>query len=644
MKSEGGKTFCFLVLSILSITAGSFILPKTVLADEEIVINEILFNPSGTDDTSEWVELYNSSENEVDLNNWSLDPDGGNYFNLEGKIIKGGKFLVVSGLSGMRNEKGQISLYNSKIHNESTLVDYVQYGLWDLGSTENKTRDRALNKGIWEENKYTINSAEGKSLELKKDGDDSDTPSDWLESYAEGGTPGENNFGGKDKPEEKPKQKEYSDKIRINEIFPNPEGKDDGEFIELYNLSDKEIELEGYILKDSSKNGKYAFLPGSVIAPKSYLVIYKEKLKFALNNSDEVIYLFDPDEKEIDRINCAKSAKEGVSYNFDGKNWRWSKKLTPGKENILNNLPESKLKIEKKIYKNMLAEFKVSAKDKDDDKLKFVWDFGDGHKSYLQKTKHKYEKKGIYDASLKISDGNEDVIENFTLEVGNFPKAELKIVSVKANPKGKDTKNEVIKIKNSSKKKVDLEGWSIATGQKELYNHPISKKFVLKPGETKELTRKYAAFSLNNKGTKIELRRPDGSVAAKVKYSKKEGIEDDETYEKTENGWEWVASQNDTEEKPKDTEVGQIEENKTIVEENNLISQENEQGNVEMNNEIQDDEPAIPEDEVVLGAETVNDSADYADNNRNSGNFFQRIFWSANQKINSFINVVSNYL
>ena len=182
----------------------------------------------------------------------------------------------------------------------------------------------------------------------------------------------------------------------------------------------------------------------------------------------------------------------------------------------------------------MLAEFRVSAKDKDNDKLKFVWDFGDGHKSYKQNTKHKYLKKGAYQVSLKISDGSEDIFETFEIEVRNFPKKELKIVGVKANPKGKDTDLETIKIKNSSKKKINLKNWSVATGWKELYNHPINKKLIIKPGETKELTRKYSAFTLNNKQTKVELRRPDGSIASKVKYSKKEGIQDDETYEKTE--------------------------------------------------------------------------------------------------------------
>jgi len=321
-----------------------------------------------------------------------------------------------------------------------------------------------------------------------------------------------------------------------------------------------------------------------------------------------------------------------LSYNFSDNGWKWSRFFTKGKENKFNNLPESKLKIEKKIYKSMLAEFKVSASDKDKDELKFVWDFGDEHKSYKQNTSHKYLKKGIYQVSLKISDGSEDVFETFEIKVGSFPKEELKIVSVKANPRGKDTEHETIKIKNNSKKKINLKGWSVATGWKELYNHPINKKFVLKPGETKELTRKYSAFTLNNKQTKIELRRPDGSVASKVKYSKKEGIQDDEVYEKMEDEWEWVGSQINTDLIL--TNADKIQSNTDQTQ----VSAESAQDIVENKEEtqIQSDEPE--ESGEVLGTENIKNNENISNDKPFSGNFSQRIFWNMNQFINNLIN------
>jgi hypothetical protein len=247
---------------------------------------------------------------------------------------------------------------------------------------------------------------------------------------------------------------------------------------------------------------------------------------------------------------------------------------------------------------------------------------------------------------LKISDGSEDVLETFEIEAGKFPKSELKITGIKANPKGKDTKLETIKIKNTSKKKINLKNWSVATGWKNLYNHPISKKLFIKPGETKEITRKYSLFALNNKQAKIELRRPDGSVASQVKYSKKEGVQDDETYEKMENGWEWIGSQADAEETQSNDEneaeadfnINNIEniKNSESNSEENLADQKNENHQEIDSTAIQLDEPT--ENGEVLGVETNRVAENVSNDKSKSKNIFQMIVWSANQKASSLIN------
>jgi hypothetical protein len=85
-----------------------------------------------------------------------------------------------------------------------------------------------------------------------------------------------------------------------------------------------------------------------------------------------------------------------------------------------------------------------------------------------------------------------------------------------------------------------LKGWSIATGWKNLYNHPITEDFEIKAGKKKEITKDFSKFTLNNKQTKIELRYPDGEVAYKLKY-KKDKISDDEIYAKVDSKWQWIA-------------------------------------------------------------------------------------------------------
>src|SRR3989344_2417565 len=338
-------------------------------------------------------------------------------------------------------------------------------------------------------------------------------------------------------PEEKPKERVvYSDKIYLNEILPNA----DEEFIELFNSGENDEDLSGWILRDATKTGKYVFPESSIIKSKDYFVVYKKDYKFALNNTgNESVYLYDPNETLVSSVSY-NGGKENVSYNFDGISWRWSKYLTPGAENEFNELTGARIKAERKIYKNTYADFKAKVKNPDNDKLKFTWDFGDGHRSYKKNTRHKYKKTGKYKVTLKIFDGSEETQEEFKVEVKKFPKNKIKITEVSPNPEGKDSENEYIIVKNNSKKKINLKNWAIASGSKKLYNHPINKDLVIKPGGTVKIGRDVSKFALNNKKAKIELRYPDGKVAYKLKYDKnKNGVQEGEIYKKTEPGWAW---------------------------------------------------------------------------------------------------------
>jgi hypothetical protein len=333
-------------------------------------------------------------------------------------------------------------------------------------------------------------------------------------SFKKGGTPGKKNSDISDLPVIK-----CSKEIRINEIFPNPKDESE-EYVELYNFSKDKQNLSSWILRDASKSGKYELPGGTEIKSGEFAVISKKDSGLSLNNSgEETVSLYCPDEKLISSVSY-KSAKEGVSYNFSEAGWRWSKFLTPGKANIFNNLPTVKVDEPKKVYKNVYADFSAKAKDMDKDKLKYTWDFGDGHKSYKRETRHKYEKTGKFTVKLKVSDGSEDVIREFKIEVKKMKRYEVEITAFSANPAGKDTENEWVEVTNQSKKKINLVKWSLATGWKNPYNHPITEKLYVKPGETKKIGRDISKFTLANTKSKIELRYPDGKKADEVEYNR----------------------------------------------------------------------------------------------------------------------------
>lgn len=339
----------------------------------------------------------------------------------------------------------------------------------------------------------------------------------------------------------------YSSEIIINEIFPAPK-KDNPirEFVEFYNSSDADINLKGWKLKDDAlqkKTGENCILSDDLtVETGNYKYFYLSSCKsnsIALNNSGDSLTLYNPtDPLPVSSVEY-KNAKSDLSYGLDGATWRWSKFLTPGEKNIFNNLPTVSSKKTNEIYVNIYADFSAEGSDADNDTLKYTWDFGDGHKSYKAKTRHKYEAIGKYTATLKVSDDSEDVITTYDIEVIEFPKLKIKITALSSNPSGKDTGSEYITLKNETKKKINLKDWSIAAGWKKLINHPIREDFKIKAGKSKDLTNEFASIALNNTKSKIELRDPSGRVIDKVKYEKKDGIPDDTVYEKIKKKWQW---------------------------------------------------------------------------------------------------------
>lgn len=418
--------------------------------------------------------------------------------------------IAYSGANYSITDDNAILLYD----NAGNLVDKVGYG---LASDYEKFPARS--------------PSSEKSIERKNFQDTDNNHDDF--NFSDVPTP-QSSFADDNENEEE--EESYSTEIVLNEIFPHPDEGGD-EFIEIYNSADEKIDLNAWSLHDASKSGEYVFSSADSIDAKKYLVIYGNVYKFALNNGgDESITLYDPDKKEISKVSYSGS-KKGAAYAFDEKDWRWTKFLTPGEKNIFEDVPKGELKMDDDVYVNVFANFEIDGLSK---KAKVTWNFGDGHKSYLQKTRHKYKKTGEYEASVKYSEGSEDTIKNFTVEVGKIPHPKVKIVSVNTNPVGSDTENETITVQNKSKKKINLNGWSIATGWKELVNHPITEDFEIKAGKEKEITRQISKFTLNNMKNKIELRYPDGKVAYDVKYNKKEkSILEGELYVKGKSGWSW---------------------------------------------------------------------------------------------------------
>ena len=250
-----------------------------------IKINEFLPNPDSDDATFEWIELYNTSAEQVDLSGWSLQWGTSSYsssfsiptdtfIEANGFIIIGGE--GVEGADVVAPADDDLSMGAASSNADSLRLLHCGPGVSDTVIYGPTTDGIAENTDEWEDDNGIIATSigpkpsSGVSIARRVDGVDSnDSGIDFMNSAYN--TPGEAN------PEVLCQA--GNNAIKINEIFPNPDGSDSGyEWIELYNTSAEEIRLDAWVIETASSSWsvRYTFPPETAIAPNSFFLVGEE--------------------------------------------------------------------------------------------------------------------------------------------------------------------------------------------------------------------------------------------------------------------------------------------------------------------------------------------------------------------------------
>lgn len=495
-----------------------FVFPFSVEAS--IILSEI--QVSGDKAADEFVELYNTGSDSVDLDDYSLRRKSQSDVTAKGSSLKtfGSSDIIPAQGYFLWASSGGIFKDLADTTTTGGLSDNNSLGLFDAGGN----LIESLTWGSGHTLPFSVARFDnpGKKESLTRDLNDLS----WSKTKQTSPT----NFKGETWKEESPPEPTPFKSVVINEVFPNPKEKDDiGEFIELYNPLSEEVDLSAWEIHDASTSGKYTFPSGKKIGSKEYLVITDEDFTLSLNNSKETLTLLDAEKHVVHSVGYDKT-KEGITLNLVREKLRGGKMPTPGKENILNNDPVIKERVPKKGYRDIPVKFSAKGKDSDGDELKYTWDFGDKHKSYKVETIHTYKETGKYTITLTTDDGTDTATETFEIKIEKYEAPKLRIVALMPNPKGNDSDFEWIEIENQERKTVDLEDFGIATGskRKSITNHPIKERVEIKGKSVKRITRKDASFTLNNSKGYVELRAPNGEVIHDFKYkfeqSLKEGV------------------------------------------------------------------------------------------------------------------------
>lgn len=276
-------------------------------ADSTVVFNEIMYNPAGTDEVLEFIELHNQMSVGMDISGWKLN-DAVDFEFAEGTFIDGGEYLVIAkdpaALEAAAGITGALGPYDGQLSNageslelldrNDRLMDLVEYG----------------DEGDWPP------AADGSGVSLAKI--DPVTPSgpaeNWTSSYVVGGTPGESNATGP---------------ATIDLAFNEVEAADEAVFwLELVNLGDDPINVGGFVLASSDED-EYVF-PSQSVGAGDYLLLTETLIGFAPAD-EERLYLYNSDTSLVIDGIVVKNSLRG-RYEETGQ-WLWPSSATPGSEN-----------------------------------------------------------------------------------------------------------------------------------------------------------------------------------------------------------------------------------------------------------------------------------------------------------------------
>ena len=355
-------------------TQDSFTAFQDYGASNKIIITEFLPNPEDSDRDNEFIEIYNDSDVEVDLSGWILEDKIGR---IKKFVISDGTEISAGKYKAFYSDETKITLNNSgdgvvlrndknNIIDESPISDSVQeeqsYALdknggWVLTLRPTPGRDniiKAEEKDIFEKTSEKKDSEFSEDSESKEqdyktsDSDNSEEKQDGFTAFQDYETSDIN------------ASYDYSDRIVVSEIYPNPFGRDNREgnyeWIELYNNSDEDVNLKGWQIDDILRKGSKAYIikEDKIIKARNFAVFENVQTKIMLNNSGDEVNILWPDGEVVDSVRYEK-ANEGVSYNWTPNFWAWSKEITPGK----NNKAEI-IKTEKELDKNNLEQGSVA--------------------------------------------------------------------------------------------------------------------------------------------------------------------------------------------------------------------------------------------------------------------------------------------
>lgn len=378
-------------------------------------ITEVMYRPSESSYYNEWIEIYNTGVNPINISQLILCDNillpgfinhSNNEIYLENNVEIGPNQYAIITDGGSGTE----AYNNYNIDSNATAIHVDAASLCSGLNDAGELMDIYLNFELLDALNYHPNwggDGEGKSL-CKLD-------NIWQNCEP---TPGHAN--------ENIQSNAYT--ITITEFLPDPEGYDsapmpDGEWIELFNYGEIDLDLTGIIFKDNANHNLIisdTTTYTQIIKSNDYLVIYTNNQTGFLNNDGlEEIKLLTPEEIQIEKITYSDS-KEGNSWSKINETWHLT---IPTKGETNPDNPENNKSSIIKIENIYLGNDNV-AKFGDNLRIRLNIYKGDETKesirAYIEKDNKKISKTTSFNIIKKFSENT------ITVPIQIFPNCNLK--------------------------------------------------------------------------------------------------------------------------------------------------------------------------------------------------------------------------
>jgi len=305
----------------------------------DVLINEIAWMGNTNSANNEWMELFNNTNNSIDLFGWMLKSiDEKIKINLAGQIAAGGFYLLertddnsVAGIiadliykGALTNSGMDLKLYD----NLGNLIDQANYlSGWPAGDNKTKQTMERIESLAWQTSKESNGTPKSKNSKSEIPNPKQIQNPNEQKAEVLNPTPNAQNLTSKIT---------YPEGVFINEILPAPEGADEtNEWIELYNNNSFDVDLSDWKIEDIEGTiTTHIFLKNTKILGNGYSILKRPETKITLNNDQDGLNLMWPNGKIVNSILYEKALKN-QSYNKIDSGWQWSIILTPGTKNII---------------------------------------------------------------------------------------------------------------------------------------------------------------------------------------------------------------------------------------------------------------------------------------------------------------------